>query len=287
MPAPNVWVRRRLSPWSGSCSEPARSLRSAFAALEYATLITRVPSARVLGVAAVTSVGGALLALSASVSLPLGLSTWLRVLMVAVFIALSLLIIGVPARDLRPADWGRLTHGVARGVDGLKDWLWPYRGGDRWSRLAVLMVIPAALVSSACICFWPARRAGWARSVAALAVLLALYLTGLANAGGESASGFQGAALLVLIAAWLWAPTIAASQLSRAAGWLVLCGALALLAAPALSANRPWIDYPTGWRARPVRRAASSGISCTGRFPGRVRRRRCSVSTRPPPGWSA
>ncbi len=229
---------------------------AAFAALEYATLITRVPSARVLGVAAIASAGGALLALTPSVSLPLGLSTWLRVLVVVTMLALSLLVIGVPAGDLRPADWGRLAHAVTRGVDGLKDWLWPYRGSDRWSRLAVLMVIPAALVSSACICFWPARRAGWARSVAALAVLLALYLTGLANAGAESASGFQGAALLVLIAAWLWAPTIAASQLTRAAGWLVLCGALALIAAPALSANRPWIDYRQ-WVASPAGQAST------------------------------
>jgi type II secretory pathway pseudopilin PulG len=228
---------------------------AAFAALEFATLITHVPVVRVLGVVAICALGGSLLALSGRLALPLGLAGWLRLLLVLAMLVVTLIVIGVPASDLRPARWGALADGLTHGVHALRGWLWPYRGSDHWARLAVLMVIPAAVLSAACICFWPARRGGWSRSVAALAVLVGICLTGLANAGPGTASGFQGAVLLALIAAWLWAPTIAAADAARAAGWLVLCGALGLVAAPALNAGRPWIDYRGGGSSSPGTRS--------------------------------
>ncbi len=226
----------------------------ALASLEYATLLTRIPTGRILGVAAIASAGGALIAASAARRLPYGLSTPLRVLLLLAMLALSLLLIGVPAHDLRPGGWGRLERGVAHGVEALEAWLWPYRGADRWARLSVLMVIPAALTTSASVLFWPAARS-WGRSVAALAVLLALYITGLANATGP-ASGFQGAALLLLIVAWLWAPTLAPANVGRAGLWLVACSAGALALAPALSSSRPWIDY-RHWDPTPAALASS------------------------------
>ena len=76
-------------------------------------------------------------------------------------------------------------------------WLWPYRGGERASELAVLSLVPAVLTLAASLCFWPRQRRATARRTAALLLLLGLFVTGAANQT-ESAWRFQGAALTVL-----------------------------------------------------------------------------------------
>ena len=43
------------------------------------------------------------------------------------------------------------------GLRALEDWLWPYRGGREWARLAVLLPVPVALAGAAALCFWPWR----------------------------------------------------------------------------------------------------------------------------------
>jgi len=56
--------------------------------------------------------------------------------------------------------------------------------------------------------------------------------------------------LAVLTAAWLYLPALAASDLNRAAAWVVICSALALMLTPLVSARTPWIHYRSENAAR-------------------------------------
>ena len=53
----------------------------------------------------------------------------------------------------------------------------------------------------------------------------------------------DGAALLALVATWLWLPSVRRADAGRALAWVAASGALALAVAPALRADRPLLDY--------------------------------------------
>jgi protein-glutamine gamma-glutamyltransferase len=225
-----------------------------FAALQYGGLLTAPPVGRLLAVAATATAGSATLALRDRAGRPLLRFAPLRVLALLITLALALLALGVPAHLLAPGGWRHLARQIGRGVDGL-DWLWPYRGVSGSSRLAVLLVVPVVLVGAGGLCFWPAAPGrGRGRRTVALAMLLGLYLTGAANAP-QAEPGLRGLTLLGLLAAWLWLPAIAESELTRAARWVIICGVLALLCRAALGAPSPWI----GFRDSPV--AAPAGVT--------------------------
>ncbi|MDQ6811614.1 MAG: transglutaminase-like domain-containing protein, partial [Actinomycetota bacterium] len=215
---------------------------ASFASLHYATLLLHPPAARVFAVVAAATAGGGALALSGRIAWPAPLVRALRALVVLVVLCLGLLAIGVPARLLLAGHWATLAHDAHRGLDDLAGWLWPYRDGHAWARVTVLAVLPVGLLTAAGLCFWPSARAVGARRLAGLSLLIAIFITGAANERGP-ASGFQGVALLALVAAWLWLPTLGPTDVNRAARWLLACGALALGAAPALGPRGPWIDY--------------------------------------------
>jgi transglutaminase-like putative cysteine protease len=212
---------------------------AAFVAHEYATLLTQPPAGRLLAAAAVAAAGGAAIALSAragrAAPLIAGLATVLA-------LALGLIAIGVPARLLAPWRWAALERDLHQGYVGLSGWLWPYRGGERWSQVTVLALVPVVLTFAAALRFWPAARGASFRSAAALLALVALFVTGAANQV-QPAWRFQGAALTLLAAAWLWLPGLPAAQLGRAGRWLLGGAVAALLVAPALEGGAPWIDY--------------------------------------------
>ena len=225
---------------------------AAFASEQYATLLFHPPAALVLGAAAIAAAGGCGLALSERLA-PAWAASLARVLVVLATVLLGLLALGIPAHLLAPAHWGALHQDLRRGVHGLDSGLWPYRGGARWSRLAVLAVVPVALAAAAATAFWPARRSQLERRLLTAAILIALLTVGIVNQAG-AAWRVQGVFLAVLIAAWLWLPTLAATDVNRAVGWLLASLAPALVLAPLLSAGGAWIDY------------RSDGVPAVGRF---------------------
>lgn len=212
-----------------------------FASLQYATLVVHPPGARLLAITAITTAGAAALLLSGRIVEP-----WRRHLLAvgvgALTLAAALLAIGIPLSLLAPARWPALAHDLRGGYSALAGWLWPYRGGSEWGRLAVLAPLPPVLVASACLCFWPSSRARAARQLCALLLLLALFLAGAANQR-EPAWGAQGALLVALIAAWLWIADTRAADVHRGAWWIVACSTVALALAPVLSGSGAWIDY--------------------------------------------
>jgi hypothetical protein len=213
---------------------------AAFAALQYGELVNHPPALRLLAVAAITSLG------SAALSIPIPgrpePAAAARVVALVATLVLALLALGVPAHLLAPAGWSRFGHHVGQGIDGLGAELWPYRGGRAWSRLAVLLVVPVALLLAGGLCFWPSRRAQQVRRASALSILIVLFVTGAANTPQDE-PGLHGLVLLLLIAAWLWVPGATTTGAARAARWLILPALLALGLRPVLSSSTAWLGF--------------------------------------------
>ncbi|HEX9481756.1 MAG TPA: transglutaminase-like domain-containing protein, partial [Solirubrobacteraceae bacterium] len=214
---------------------------AAFASFAYGELLLHPPAARLLALAAIATAGCATLAAGRADGRP-ALPAAARPVAVVATLLLSLLALGVPAHLLAPSGWGRLVRHVGDGVDGLGAWLWPYRGGARWSRLAVLLVVPFVLIAAGALCFWPGTTGGRVRRTAAAAMLVGLFLTGAANTP-QSEPGLRGLVLLFLIAFWLWAPRGGQGGALRAARWLIVPALVALALRPALSSSSAWIGF--------------------------------------------
>ncbi len=215
---------------------------ASFAAATYGELLIHPPVLRLLGVTATVTVACAALSLQGRDGRPLWRPAPLLVLPPLVALAAGALAVGVPAHLLAPAHWPALGRRVSSGVDGLGAWLWPYRGGARWSRIAVLLVVPATVTVAGTLCFWPSARGRLQRWLAGLALLVALFLVGAANTPGRE-PGLRGLVLLALIGGWLWLPRAAEATASRAARWLLLPALLALALRPALSSSGAWLPF--------------------------------------------
>ncbi|HEX5224959.1 MAG TPA: transglutaminase domain-containing protein, partial [Solirubrobacteraceae bacterium] len=211
---------------------------AAFAAVEYSTLLLHPPTLRVLGAVALAAVGGAALASLGGRSPARRIARWIVPL--AMLIAL-IAVLGVPLHLLPPWRWGSLTSNVREGIDGLEGWLWPYRGGSRWARLAVLLPLAPALTLASAVCLWPAPRSVW-RELIALGTLIAVLMCGLVNQHAP-AWRVQGFALVLLVCAWLWLAWLPGRRVNRALAWVLAASVGALLLAPALSSSEPWLDY--------------------------------------------
>jgi hypothetical protein len=150
--------------------------------------------------------------------------------------------IGLDRHLLAPGRWDDFADGLDRGFAALGAVEWPYSGPEPWSRLALLLAIPPVLTAAAALAFWPGRRR--LRPVG-LVLLVGLY--GLAvtehRFDGEL---LRGAALLVLVAAWLWLPQLPRQGLRAGLVAVAAVAGACLLALPAAARyedRQPWVDY--------------------------------------------
>jgi transglutaminase-like putative cysteine protease len=226
---------------------------SALAAWRYAGIEAHPPTGRVVAIAAVAvvvGVGMMLIQVHQDASRRArALATVARAIALAALFAIAMLAAGVPAHLLRPADWGRLAHGLHGGLQTVASTLWPYEGRDSWARLDLLLAFAAVGVAAAALGFWPAGRTGptamlryRVRHLAALALLLALYVVGVIDSNGGSAT-VEGLVLLALVAAWLWLPGLRVRRLLAALAWLAVAGAIAAAVAAPLMGGQPWLNY--------------------------------------------
>ena len=235
---------------AGATDRPARTgLRlvaffglATCASLRYAQLVVNPPTGRVIAAVAAATVACSLLTLSPRISRRPGLSTVIGALLVVSMLALGALLLGAPARLLQPGGWPALARHVHQGVAGLQDWLWPYRGAERWSRLVVLLLVPLALALAGALAFWPSNRLAGTGRYGGLAVLVAVYLAGAANTP-VAAQLVQGLLLLALVAAWVLLPHVPEGDGIRSAAWLAASGAAAAALLPVISSAKPWIGY--------------------------------------------
>jgi transglutaminase-like putative cysteine protease len=234
---------------------------AAFCGYQYSTLLLHPPALRVLLVAAAATALGAALGGVARLRLAPPLRAAAALALALAALATALLAVGVPLSLLAPGRWHTLVHDLDHGFDGLAGWLWPYRGEATWPRVTVLALLAPVEVVAAVACFWPfsaSRGAAGAAGVAgrargrglALALMVALLVTGLANQTAP-AWRVQGIALLLVLAAWLWLPTLTSTAFPRAARWLCAAAVAALALAPALDAREPLLDF-RDWNPLPV-----------------------------------
>ena len=226
---------------------------SALAAYRYSAIEARPPAARVVAVAASAVIAAGALTLvragNAYDRRARAGAAAARLLVLAVLFIVALLAAGVPLGLLRPARWGALSHYVNGGLGPLGTTLWPYAGGDGWTRVDILLGLVAVPLGAAALGFWPvasghkaAARRQYVRQVLALVLLLALYVVGVLDSGGGSITA-EGLLLLVLVVAWLWLPGLRRRRVAAALAWLAAAGALAAVLAGLIGTRQAWLDY--------------------------------------------
>jgi transglutaminase-like putative cysteine protease len=212
-----------------------------FCAAHYAVLVKDTNGARVVGLVLVATAGGAALALTGRIRRPVpGFAVRIAILL-AMSVA-ALVVTGVQARLLLPGRWDALRDGLDRGFAGLDAFQWPYAEGDPWVRLTLLLGLPLLVVPAAALAFWPAGRGRGVLRWLALALLLLAYGTGTTQLG-LNGWALRGAALLVVMAAWLWLPRLRPRDTLPAALAVIGCGLLALPLAAGFDRESPWLDY--------------------------------------------
>jgi protein-glutamine gamma-glutamyltransferase len=158
-----------------------------------------------------------------------------------VVLALALLAGGVADELLRPDQWSTLSAAIGRGIESLPGVRVPYRGVDETIRLVIGIGGTLIVAVAAIVAFWPrARGAGYPQ--VALGLLVALYAIPAVALNFEN-EFLRGAALALLVLAFLRLEKLRVSD-AGAAG-LVAAGVavLALMLAPALDRDTPWWDY--------------------------------------------
>jgi transglutaminase-like putative cysteine protease len=213
-----------------------------FCAAHYSVLVADASAKRVVALVAIATAGGAALALTANRPRRRPPRVALRVLLALATLAAGLVATGLQARLLLPAHWSDLSDGLDRGFAGLNSFTWPYAGGDPWVRMTLLLGMPLLVCSAAVLAFWPARRAGGLMRWLALALLLIAYGTGVTELG-LGGWAIRGAALLVVVAAWLWLPRLRPQDTVPAALAVLACGLAALPLAASFDSAQPWLDY--------------------------------------------
>jgi transglutaminase-like putative cysteine protease len=213
---------------------------AALACVQWAALVEHPPAGRVIVAVLVATGAGAVLARIAHLE-PRGARWALAAAATLVAICAAMVVVGLPARLLLPANWDELGHKLSRSLDGVGDVPVPYAGADSWTRLVILLAAPLLAGLAAFVAFWPTRRRVAGRIVA-LVLLVGLYLVAVAWAS-PSRQLAGGAALLVLICAWLWLPGVSTTRRTAAAVAVGAAALVALPAAAALDTGKGLLDY--------------------------------------------
>jgi protein-glutamine gamma-glutamyltransferase len=157
-------------------------------------------------------------------------------------LALALLGGGIADELLRPDRWGELTSGISRGLEALPGVKVPYRGVDEWTRTVIPLGGTVLVAIAGAVAFWPRRNGRTGFPGVALFLLVGLYAIPAVALDFEN-EFLRGAALALLVLAFLRLEKLRVGDASNAG--LVAAGVavLALMLAPALDGDEPWWDY--------------------------------------------
>ncbi len=156
-------------------------------------------------------------------------------------LALALLGGGVADELLRPDRWGELASGIGRGLQALPGVRVPYRGVDEWTRTVIPVGGTVLVTVAGAVAFWP-RRSGIGFPAVALGLLVALYAIPAVALDFEN-EFLRGAALALLVLAFMRLEKLRVGDAGTAAIVAVGVAVLALMVAPALDKDQPWFDY--------------------------------------------
>jgi transglutaminase-like putative cysteine protease len=215
---------------------------AAYVGSAWVAMVADPPSGRTTLVIVVMVAAATAMSLPGDRRIPRLAATVLAAATVLIAVALSTIAIGLPARLVLPWHWGELAGNLGTGFGGLWTADYPYTGSTGWTRLVLLLGLPAVLGVSLVLAFWPTRAPRPGLRTAALVVLLVAYVTAMAVAppGNALLHGFW---LLLLVSAWLWLPECGPRRGALAAVLVACCGLVAIPVASALDGSRPWLDY--------------------------------------------
>jgi transglutaminase-like putative cysteine protease len=217
-----------------------------FVLLHWYGVVQHPPAGSALKLLLVCVAGGVALVLTASPKLPLPAARVARVAIVLGMAVLALLATGLPAHYLKPHRWGSFGTHLNHGLLIAQAATYPYKGGDPWTRLTLLLNGAAFLVPATALAFWPVKRYGRELRTASLVLLIVLYGMSLAERAPHGQVG-RGFVLLLLIAAWLWLPRISVHDLGAASFAVFTVALVAMPVAATLDASSGWLNY-RNWR---------------------------------------
>ncbi|HEX6460946.1 MAG TPA: transglutaminaseTgpA domain-containing protein [Thermoleophilaceae bacterium] len=217
-----------------------------FALLHWYGVVIHPPAGRAFELLLVCAGGALAFALTASPRLPRPVARAARLLILVGLVALGLLATGLPAHYLKPRHWGGFGDHLNHGLRIVQATTYPYKGGDYWARLTLLLAGPAFLVPATALAFWPVKGSGRVPRALALVILIVFYGMALAERSPSGQVG-RGFVLLLLIAAWLWLPRLKARDLGAASFAVLMVALVAMPVAAALDSSRGWLNY-RDWR---------------------------------------
>lgn len=202
------------------------SALAAFGVAQWARLVADPPLGRFLAVLAIVAIVALALAMVAAAQPPAARRRLLALAIGTLGTAAAMVVVGLPARFLLPANWGELGSQIRGGLSGIEESELPYGGRDVWVRLTLLLGVPLLLGLAAAASFWPARRRRLARALG-LAALVTIYgiAATLDDPGQELLWGIP---LLVLCAAWMWVPGLDSRRARRTLAVVGCAGVVAL-----------------------------------------------------------
>lgn len=232
-------TRLRLDPQS-SARPVVRLLAFAalglYGALRWGTMLSPMPTGRMLGLLALAVVvAGAGPILRAR-------SPVLIALLVVVAVILLFGIAGLPWRWIRHVRLALSADAIDQGLTALPNAFIPYTGINEWVRMVVVLGGGLLLLLGAVpLAFGPhavsdARKAMAAVPLVALAIVPSTIVR-------PSVAYLHGLILFILLATFLWGERVTGRDGPFVLGIAALAGAAAMIAAPALDEHTPWFDY--------------------------------------------
>jgi transglutaminase-like putative cysteine protease len=173
-------------------------------------------------------------------------------LIAAITLCAALVVVGLPARLLLPANWDEFGTYLHSGIAGLEHTDAPYRGHDEWVRLTAMLGATTLTAIAATVAFWPGH--GRRTRIVGLALIVTLFGFSVTLYAPPSEL-LWGAVLLVLIVLWLWLPRLTVWQAPVAIASAAVAALVALPIAARLgdSAWWDWKNWNLFARERTVR----------------------------------
>lgn len=207
-----------------------------YGALRWGTMLSPMPTGRMLGLLALAlvlvGVGGMLRARS-----PI-----LTVAAVVIAAILLFAIAGLPLRWIRHVRVSASANAIDEGLSSLPRAFIPYTGINEWVRMVIVLGGGLLLLLAAIPLALAPRAVGELRRAAAALPLIALAIVPSTLVRPQVAY-VHGLILFALLVAFVWGERITGREGPLAVGIATLAGAAAMIAAPALDEHSPWFDY--------------------------------------------
>jgi transglutaminase-like putative cysteine protease len=207
-----------------------------YGALRWGTMLSPMPTGRMLGLLAVA------VALAAAGPALRARSRLLLVGAIVVAVILLFAIAGLPWRWIRHLRFAISADAIDEGLSSLPRAYIPYNGINEWVRMVIVLGGGLLLLLAAISLAFAPRSVGEVRRAAAAVPLVALAIVPSTIVRPQLAY-LHGLILFILLVAFVWGERIAGRDGPLAVGIAAVAATAGMIAAPALDEHTPWFDY--------------------------------------------